>query len=155
MGYYRAGGYYAAGGYYRAGGIFGFLKGAVKTVAGVVGKAGIPVVSGVANIVAGTPSPITPNYGFAANLPQVPQRPEPGIAGAVHRMVPGGATGYLPRRRMNVANVKAARRAIRRITGVRHLLKSIEKQLPMRPAPRRYGSPGVITRSEAARALRH
>lgn len=41
------------------------------------------------------------------------------------------------RRRMNFGNAKAARRAIRRIKGVRRLLKSIEDQLPRRPAPRR------------------
>lgn len=41
------------------------------------------------------------------------------------------------RRRMNFGNARAARRAIRRIKGVRRLLKSIEDQLPRRPAPRR------------------
>jgi hypothetical protein len=36
------------------------------------------------------------------------------------------------RRRMNAGNAKAARRAIRRIKSVRHLLQTIEKQLPRR-----------------------
>lgn len=79
-------------------------------------------------------------------------RPEPGISGAVHRLVPGGSSGYVRAKRMNVANAKAGRRAIRRIKGLRHLLQSIERELPRRPA--RQGSRGVITRSEAARALR-
>lgn len=57
-------------------------------------------------------------------------------------------------KRMNVGNAKAARRAIRRIKGVRDMLKSIERELPKRTAPRAGGSRGVITRSEAARALR-
>jgi len=47
-------------------------------------------------------------------------------------------TGYLtPKkkyRRMNYTNVRAARRAIRRIKGTRKLLQSIEKQLPRRTA---------------------
>lgn len=55
-------------------------------------------------------------------------------------------------RRMNAGNAKAARRAIRRIKSVRKLLQSIERELPRRPALR--ASPGVITRREAARALR-
>lgn len=40
----------------------------------------------------------------------------------------------LPGRRMNFGNAKAARRAVRRITGVRNLLRSIERQLPRRAA---------------------
>jgi hypothetical protein len=62
----------------------------------------------------------------------------------------GGATGARSRR-MNAGNAKAARRAIRRIKSVRHLLQSIERELPRRPAAR---SHGVITRAEAAHALR-
>jgi hypothetical protein len=66
----------------------------------------------------------------------------------------GGATVVRRRyRHMNAGNAKAARRAIRRIKSVRHLLQSIERELPRRPAAVRR-SPGVITRSEAARALR-
>lgn len=79
-------------------------------------------------------------------------RPEPGITGVVHRLVPGGSTGFIRSKRMNVANAKAGRRAIRRIKGLRNLLKSIERELPRRPAAR--NTRGVITRSEAARALR-
>lgn len=44
-----------------------------------------------------------------------------------------GASGtWQRRRRMNPGNVRAARRAIRRIKSVRKLLKSIESQLPKR-----------------------
>lgn len=39
-------------------------------------------------------------------------------------------------RRMNYGNVKAAKRAIRRIKGTRKLLQDIERQLPKRAAPR-------------------
>lgn len=59
-----------------------------------------------------------------------------------------------PGRRMNPLNVKAARRAIRRIKGVRKICNDIERSLPMRRARGGFGSPGVITRREAARALR-
>lgn len=51
--------------------------------------------------------------------------PVPGIPGAVQRFLPGGRTGFrvgpdgrpVRRRRMNVANAKALRRAIRRQSG--------------------------------------
>jgi hypothetical protein len=52
---------------------------------------------------------------------------------------------------MNVGNARAARRSINRIRGVRKLLKSIEMTLPKRSVRT---SHGVITRGEAARALR-
>lgn len=55
---------------------------------------------------------------------------------------------------MNVGNAKAARRSINRIRGVRKLLKSIEISLPKRSVSRS-GSPGFISRREAARALSH
>ena len=42
---------------------------------------------------------------------------KPGIRGKLERFLPGGETGYLPRRRMNVTNVKALRRAGRRVRG--------------------------------------
>lgn len=64
----------------------------------------------------------------------------------------GGRGGVRKGRRMNAGNARAARRAIRRIKSVRQLLQSIERELPRRPAAR--ASRGVITRSEAARALR-
>jgi hypothetical protein len=52
------------------------------------------------------------------------------MRGAVHRMMPGGSSGYLPRRHINVANVKALRRAGRRMEGFLKLAHKIEKQLP-------------------------
>jgi len=59
----------------------------------------------------------------------------PGVSG----MAPGGASpsvlGYTltkKRRRMNPANIKAARRAIRRIRGTRRVLQRIERLLPTR-----------------------
>lgn len=68
----------------------------------------------------------------------------------------GRARGPLRRRRrMNPLNVRAARRAIRRIKAVRKITAQIERSLPTRKVHARgFGSPGVITRAEASRALR-
>lgn len=173
MGYYRAGGYYRGGGYYRAGGLLSGIGKLVKGATGIVGGLNIPVVSGVARAVSERipvpppqpqPQSVMPGAGMqfgittlgvGPTLPASPDRPVPGVRGAVQRILPGGASGYytVRRRHINPGNAKAARRAIRRINSVRKLLMSIERQLPRRPAPRT-GSRGVITRSEAARALR-
>lgn len=77
--------------------------------------------------------------------------PVPGFGGALQRMLPGGASGYTtgacitkdgrPRRikangqcwkrpSMNAGNMKAAARAIRRITAARRMLKALERSLP-------------------------
>lgn len=118
--------------------------GIVGTVAGAVGSAMGGSRTPTLTLAGGTmPGGVPLASGY---------RPEPGITGAVHRLVPGGSSGYVRAKRINVANAKAGRRAIRRIKGLRNLLKSIERELPRRPAAR--GSRGVITRSEAARALR-
>lgn len=145
MPYYGAGDYYrAGGGNYAAGGFLGKLWGGVKSVARTA--IGMTPVGRVAEAI--IPPPTT----------QGGQRmePTPGARGVAQRMVPGGETGFRPfgggGKRMNMGNAKAARRAIRRIKGVRNLLQSIEKELPRRPAPR--ATRGVITRAEAARALR-
>ena len=47
----------------------------------------------------------------------------PGVKGTVQRILPGGESGYYRRRRMNVANPKALRRAIRRTDGFIKLAK--------------------------------
>lgn len=146
---YYAGDYYRAGdrrSNYAAGSIWGFVKKAAGTVARTV--------------IAATPAGHVINAIAppATTMAGQPLAPVPGVMGAVQRMAPGGESGFSFRgaktRRMNAGNVKAARRAIRRIKSVRSLLQSIERELPRRPAPRTGGSRGVITRSEAARALR-
>lgn len=112
MGYYMAGDYYRGGdGNYAAGGLFSFLGKAVKKVggallgatpAGAVAKALVPSL--------GTPT-IT---GFGP-----PIVPKPGFTGFAERLVPGGESGYMVgrRRRMNPLNVRALRRAGRRVKG--------------------------------------
>lgn len=131
-----------------------FLSGLVRTV-GNVGKAVLGTVARTVIPGAGIAGAVLSRGVMPGGMPTLSsaaQRPEPGLRGVVHRMVPGGSTGFLRGRRMNAGNAKAARRAIRRIKAVRSLLQSIEKELPRRPAAR--SSAGVITRAEAARALR-
>lgn len=110
MGYYQAGDYYRAGdGNYAAGGLFSFIGKAAKTVLGLtpVGRAVQAVVPALAN------PPVI--KGLA------PQQlvPTPGFGGTVSRILPGGDTGYMVarRRRMNPLNVRALRRAGRRLKG--------------------------------------
>lgn len=55
-----------------------------------------------------------------------------GAAGAAALGLSGLFGGTKKRRRMNPLNVKAARRAIRRINAVRKITRDIEKQLPTR-----------------------
>lgn len=121
MPYYQAGDYYQAGGYYRgdnyaAGGFLGGIGKALgKVVRGVAGTAlSLSPIGGVAkSLIPGLTS------GSLANTPR-PLVPVPGLAGFAERIVPGGASGYMlggGRRRMNVTNVKALRRAGRRVRG--------------------------------------
>lgn len=130
-------------------GLFGALKGLARRAVGV----GIRALPGGAAVLS----------AVSAARPGRRQLvvPTPGFAGLAQRALPFGKTGFevaraggVGGRRMNAGNAKAARRAIRRIKAVRHLLQSIEKELPRRPAARSGGSRGVITRSEASRALR-
>lgn len=106
-------------------GLFSFIGKALKTGLGVVSKLGIPIVSGAAGILGGRATARPPVlYQQRPSAPIMSgQRfpggalPVPGIKGAIQRGVPGGATGYMTgarRRRMNPANPKALRRAIRR-----------------------------------------
>lgn len=147
MPYYNAGDYYRAGDNYAAGSLGGFLKKAGKAALGVARTvvSGTPV-GRVVEAIAPAPT----------QMGGRPLQPVAGVTGVMQRIVPGGESGFKlggGSRRMNAGNAKAARRAIRRIKSVRNLLQSIERELPRRPAPRG-GSRGVITRSEAARALR-
>lgn len=143
MGYYRAGDY-RAGGYYRAGGLGSFLGGALRKV----GTFGIPGISTAAAVVGGvmprSPASIAAPIGITpiAGRPAIRQK-EPGITGAVHRLAPGGSSGFLSgRRTMNPGNAKAARRAIRRITSVRRMLMSIERSMPHQPCHRQHAKSG-------------
>lgn len=159
MGYYMAGDYYRAGGArnYAAGGWLSSLGKVAKSVGtfigGPVGGA-IGLAGGVLDRPAAPAAPVAPTFGVTgARVPTAAQASRGVEAVGVS---PLGTVGvaFKKKRHMNVGNAKAAHRAVRRITGVRHLLQSIEKELPRRPAIRNHGSPGTITRAEAARALR-
>lgn len=163
--------YYGMGDYYAGGDIFGWIKDRV------VGAVGGFLSGGPAGAVSGALSGAFGKKKAAAIQPidvtQVSQpvltyssaptiEPTPGLAGTIQRLVPGGKSGYqlVPgqrRRRMNVANAKALRRAIRREQGfvklARRALKGTGYKITSRGASSR-GSPGVITKAEAARALR-
>lgn len=115
MGYYQGDSNYSAGdSNYAAGGLFGSLlkigKGFITGgPLGAVGAA-IPSFSG------GSSKPKGPAIA--------PVVPTPGLAGFGQRLIPGGKTGYevqLPGRmggrRMNPLNVRALRRAGRRVKG--------------------------------------
>ena len=83
---------------------------------------------------------------FPALAPTGPTAPMATVAGAQRK-----------RRRMNYGNVKALRRADRRIDGfvkvARNALKHTNYKVVSRSAGTRGGSRGVITRREASRAL--
>lgn len=109
MGYYQAGDYYRGDGNYAAGGLFSFLGKAAKAVvkASPIGQ----VVQAVAPTVFGPPPVL---QGF-----QGPIAPVPGLKGIAQRAVPGGASGFMvvKRRKMNTLNLRALRRAGRRVRG--------------------------------------
>lgn len=100
-------------------GFFGSLFGGVKKLAGGIFRA-TPVGGAISSFI--PPRGIGPGRA----IPQI--RPKPGFRGAVERTLPGGATGFEinggpRRRRMNVGNTRALRRAIRRTDGFVRLAK--------------------------------
>jgi hypothetical protein len=132
MGYYMAGDYYAAGGIFStiAKGIGGAVKGFVS--GGPLGAIG-GAISGVTGKGSATQTlALPPAFQIPSRVPTiVPSggtiQPTSGLKGVVQRLVPGGASGYevvgRKRRRMNVTNDKALRRAIRRQQGFVKLAK--------------------------------
>ena len=152
-------------------GLFSFLGKAVKAVGSVASF--IPGVGSVVGAVANVAGGLLGGGGRPQAAPQILPSALPGgtslIAARTAQLQMAGskalsATGVAKAqaamyggrkgRRMTAGHAKPAPRAIRRIKAVRHLLQGIERELPRRPAIARRGSPGVITRAEAARALR-
>jgi len=136
-------------------GLFGFLKKTIGAGLGLVGKLGIPGISGIAGLAGGliggrrAAPAISRMAGlqFAGGGPPGVRRGAkiPGIVAAGQRFFPGGETGYMPRRRrMNVGNVKALRRAMRRQEGFVKLARRALK-----------GSKYTITTRGASRSPRH
>ena len=114
---YYAGDYYRGDGNYAAGGLFsgigkvlgGVAKGVGKLVVGAAKATPIGQV-----ITAALPAPVLKVPGLAP-----PLVPKPGFTGFAERLIPGGESGFMVgrRRRINVTNVKALRRAGRRVRG--------------------------------------
>jgi hypothetical protein len=167
--YYQAGDNYGrAGNYaYQAGGIFSGIASAIGKVAKVAGGLLPGPIGTIARIGGGILAGAGAGRVIQAALPSlVPAPPSPGmipapgITGVIERALPGGASGYISgrRRRMDPMNVKALRRASRRLDSfartARKALKHSPFMLVSRASRGRRGSPGVITRSEAARALK-
>lgn len=117
-----------------------FLPGAVKGIAKIAGKAvaalkkpGVAMTVGTAATSAAAGAaveaarkPVTVSMPPSlAGAVSAGVRPVPGLKGKIQRFLPGGETGYYKRRRMNVTNSKALRRAIRRATGFAKLARKV------------------------------
>lgn len=167
--YYQAGDNYGrAGNYaYQAGGIFGSigkaLKGAIGLASNIVPggglvRTGLKIAGG---LLGGAAAGRAVQAAFPAAIPSLAsQVPVPGLRGFGQRLIPGGASGFISgRRRMNPMNVKALRRASRRLDSFAKTARKALRHSPFMLVSRasragRGGSRGVITRSEAARALK-
>ena len=180
MSYYLAGDYYMAG----DPGLFGFLGGVVKKVARAAVGVGRAVLGAtpVGQAVTAITSAVMPTQNipvmmpppqFAPTTPRLPtmqpftQPAEGQVVGRARNVLIGGKRyhynkyGELKKGRipiMNSLNPRALARSSRRIDGMRKgmgkALKHTNYKLVSKSAGRSRGSKGVITRSEAARALR-
>lgn len=141
MPYYLAGDYYRAGDYYAAGGIFGSIGKAVggilkrvAPVAGLIPGLG-PIAGTVARVGGGLLAGAAAGRAIQGILPtlgpDIPPGmiPERGIGGALERILPGGGTGFRKNPRMNVANPKALRRALRRVAGFGKLARRARRDI--------------------------
>jgi len=164
--YYQAGDNYGrAGNYaYQAGGIFSSIGRVLGGVARVAGGLLPGPVGTIARVAGGVLGGAAVGRALTGAFPSPPggQIPVPGITGFIQRTLPGGATGFMSagRRRMNPMNVKALRRASRRLDSFARTARKALRHSPFMlvsrasRAGRGGSSRGVITRSEAARALK-
>lgn len=156
------------GDYYQAGGIFGTIG---RIAGSLLKKTPIGAAAATAYSVGKTAYQAvrrTPTKRAATPIRQVPPPPmgtlmeKRGQAEVLGPGTEGTMVGRVPRKRgkINYGNVKALKRADRRIDGfvkvARSALKHTNYKVVSKSAGRggRSGSRGVITRSEAARALR-
>lgn len=126
MPYYSAGDYYQAGDNYAAG-AFPFIGAALALGKKLIIPAAKKLVTAI--IKRPVTSAVTAT-GVGLALRPMPQPedgylPEPGLRGKVRRFLPGGETGFYKRRRMNVTNVRALRRAGRRVKGFLKLARRL------------------------------
>lgn len=136
MAYYGGRGDYYRGDYYRGrgdpflGGLIGLagplIKKGVGLVAKALGKKGMSVAKVAAPVLIGGGISM-----MGGGPPPAGQLKVPGVKGAVQRFLPGGATGYemARRRRMNPANAKALRRALRRVSGFAKLAQRTKRDI--------------------------
>lgn len=161
--------YYTGMGDYYSGkgdpGLFGFLGKAIGSVA----RVGASMVPGPGGSILRAAAGRLPGFRRSSRAPvgaPVPSFQAPVLQYArdsrTAAVVPGMTADTMgfkkKRRRMNYGNVKALRRADRRVDGfvgvARRALKHTNYKVVSRSAGRSGGSRGVITRSEAAKALR-
>jgi len=131
----------------------------LRMAGGVIG--GLPIAGASAVLPAGTVSTVQPMIQ-SSFIPALTTPSMPGVGGVVESFITGMASsfdprpttsaggtidaltpdflvrpmGYRKRRRMNPLNVRAARRAIRRIKAVRKITADIERSLPKAKARR-------------------
>lgn len=90
---------------------------------------------------------------------RIPQVPTPGVRGFIERGLPGGRTGFEDptrrRRRMNVGNAKALRRAIRRTDGFVRLSRSALKNTGYKIVSKSSGKVSRATMDKAVAAAHH
>lgn len=152
MSYYH-GDYYVGmrGDYYRGdpfslgslvGGVLKGVGGIVKAIPGVGTVVG-GAMQGVGNIIApslprlpapsqlGLITPVPAGIPVGTQLPGGTVVKKPGVRGAIERILPGGESGLMlrKRRRMNVTNPRALRRAIRRVSGFGKLVQRSKKAI--------------------------
>lgn len=146
------------------GGVSGFIRGGpLAGLGGALKGAGIIKSSNPMQGTALAPSPAQDFSGFQLGPLKVgssrtPAAPPPEYPVGETHVMPGFKIVPVRKRRgMNPMNAKALKRADRRIDrftkAVRGALKHTNYQL-VRKGSRRGGSPGVITKAEASRALR-
>lgn len=144
MGYYR--GDYYRGDYYRgdpfalpligalgsvaAKVLPGIAKKAIGAVGSLISRPAVAATIGTTAVGAAAGQFIAPRAPAlpAASLPpslSPAYKPRPGVKGKLQRLLPGGESGYIKRRRMNVTNPRALRRAIRRAQGFAKLAKKV------------------------------
>lgn len=132
---YQRGDYYR-GDYYRGDpGLFGSIGKAIGGIIKTVAPIALPGVGGVVGGIAGSILGGTKSTSLVpASSGSLPVIRTPGLRGFTQRLLPGGATGYEvagfgKRRRMNVANPKALRRALRRVSGFGKLARRARRDI--------------------------
>lgn len=136
MAYYGMGDYYRPrGDYYRGDPFLGSL-------AAAAGRALLPIAARAVGRVAGTVARVVRRPGVvpvaagvavarAVRPPPPGQERVPGFGGIAQRFLPFGKTGFqdIRRKRMNPANPKALRRALRRISGFAKLAQRAKREI--------------------------